>query len=208
MGSCFTDGDCPTGETCSVNHPPVFATGPESPGVGVCDATSSPATQGDTCYVFEPAGDNAGLSANCLPNGAPINVPITVATNTGSFSFSDPNGHFCPGQGGNADCTGMGNPNPCCTGAGTGSCNDFNGCFSSANSSGALFPDIPATCTGVSASGLASGQLITGIPGHLGILAGQNCVSAVGGALGPTINNALGIPSKVVASQKSLIEVN
>src|SRR5581483_9877206 len=110
----FTSTACPRCRTTTATtSPQVFQTGPGTPGIGVCDSdATNPGTQ---CFVFEPAGDNAGLSAQCVPDssgGGSASITINTTSTTAGDSVSDPAGHFCPGQAGNADCTGAGAPNP------------------------------------------------------------------------------------------------
>lgn len=195
--------------TTATSSLPVFSTGPDSPGVGVCDGDS--ANPGATCYVFEPAGSSQGLSSDCTPVAAlpTINLPINIPASTAGSSIADPAGHFCPGQAGNADCLAAGVPNPCCSGVGAGTCSNFDGCFGSANTTGAKFADTPATCTGISVQGQQAGLLVTGADPVTGSVGGMSCVGAVNaGAFTSQINGSFGLPSPVVVSAKNGLEVN
>jgi hypothetical protein len=198
---------CRTG--VATTNPEVFSTGPTAPGVGVCDADSS--NPGTSCYVFEPAGSTQGLSTDCTPSGGiAVVVPFSVSTTSGTTSVSDPAGRFCPGQAGAPDCLAAGVPNPCCTGPGTGpTCGNFNGCFGSANATGARFPDTPGVCTGISATGQPAGFLMAGLPPTEGVVVGQTCGAAVSAPpFTELVNGAFGLPSPIVATQKGLLEVN
>ncbi|HZR82066.1 MAG TPA: hypothetical protein VFD92_13300 [Candidatus Binatia bacterium] len=212
----FPDTACPRCRTTTATtSPEVFPTGP-IPGIGVCDSDTTPdddgnATNdgeaGDVCFVF----GTAGLSTDCTPvPGLPLPpIPLTLNASTAGGSISDPVGHFCPGQGGNSDCVASGNPNPCCTGAGMGSCTNFNGCFGSANATGPRYADTPGVCTGVAVSGISSGILITGQPPVDGTIGGLSCLPAVSaGGLSPLINGSLGLPSPVAFTVNNGVQVN
>src|SRR5262249_41674847 len=150
----------------------VFQTGPTSPGSGVCDTDA--ANAGAACLVFESAGPGQGLSADCTPTlapgGATAIINITTTSGTSGGSVSDPAGHFCPGRGGNAVCTASGNPIACCSGSGTGTCSNFDGCFGSG-----AFADTPAVCTGVSVTGSKAGFLVAGDPASRGNYGAVGC---------------------------------
>jgi hypothetical protein len=198
----------------------VFSTGPDSPGIGVCDADSKPDNDGnavkdgevgDTCYVFEGAGSSAGLSSDCTPvSGLPaIGITLPLSAGTAGASIADPVGHFCPGQGGNVDCTGSGAPNPCCTGVGTGTCKNFNGCFGSSNAAGTSYPDTPGICTAVSVTGIPSGAMLAGFDAVDGTIGGLSCLPAVSAPpFTDLINGALGLPSPVAFTVNNAVEVD
>jgi hypothetical protein len=199
----FANHGCPRCRaTTSTGSAEVFATGPNTPGAGVCDTDSS--NSGASCLVFEPAGSGQGLSSDCIPVAVSSAViAITTTSATAGGSVSDPSGHFCPGQGGNADCTGSGAPIACCTGSGTGSCGNFDGCFGSGK-----FVDTPATCTGIAVTGSKAGFLVAGDPGSLGAYGAVGCIPPVPpGGLGGTVNTGAGLPGPVVSSSKATLTV-
>src|SRR5262249_45683274 len=155
--------------------------------------------------VTELAGPAAGLTADCLPttSGSLGVVNISVTESSGGSGLSDPAGHFCQGQAGKADCVASGAPAPCCTGPGTGSCHNFDGCFGSANVDGARFADAPATCTDIHVGGAPAGPLTNlNVPasatlGAVGCLPSASASSAV---LMQLLNNNLGLPGPFVSS--------
>ncbi|HZR84149.1 MAG TPA: hypothetical protein VFD92_23835 [Candidatus Binatia bacterium] len=208
----YTTQACPRCRTTTATTSPVvFASGGMT-GAGVCD--NDAANSGASCFVFEQSGSTAGLSTDCIPDvsgGGSGVISIATTSTTAGTSVADAAGHFCPGQGGNSDCTGAGTPNVCCSGAGMGSCNNFNGCFGSANSGGAKFADTPATCTGISSTGSNTGLLIAGSAndpvatyGTVGCIPGV----AAGAVLSGLVNNNAGLPGPVVVSSKVAFDIN
>lgn len=208
----FPDTACPRCRTgTATTDPEVFRTGPSTPGIGVCDDDA--VNTGDPCIVFEPAGTTAGMTTDCEPDvsgGATAVVSIGTTQTTAGTSISDPAGHFCPGQAGNADCTGPGTPQICCSGVGMGSCNNHNGCFGSANASGTRYADTPGICTGIAVSGTAPGLLIKGTTSDVATYGTVACIPAVnaGVALSDLVNNNAGLPGPMVTSSKVRFEVN
>jgi hypothetical protein len=154
--------------------------------------------------VYEPAGPNQGLSADCTPVALGSGTLMILTTDSSSgASASDPAGHFCTGQGGNAECNASGDPNPCCTGMGTGSCQNFDGCFGSGK-----FADSPNTCTSMTVTGSPGGFLLAGDPGSLATYGAVSCIPAVSaGGFSPLING-VGLPGPVLSSNKSTLAVH
>ena len=194
---------CRTGGTATSN-PEAFAVG-NTPGTGVCDTDSFGADVGAVCHVFEPAGPSQGLSSDCRPVAAGSgSLSIVTTSSSAGASVSNGSGHFCAGQGGNADCTGAGAPNPCCSGPGAGTCSNYNGCFGSGT-----FADAPATCTSIAVTGSQAGFLLAGDPGSLSNYGAVSCIPAVnaGGFFSPVINGGVGLPGPVATSTKDTLAV-
>ncbi|HZR84141.1 MAG TPA: hypothetical protein VFD92_23795 [Candidatus Binatia bacterium] len=208
----YTTQACPRCRTTTATTSPVvFASGGMT-GAGVCD--NDAANAGASCFVFEQSGSTAGLTTDCIPDvsgGGSGVISISTTSTTAGTSVADANGHFCPGQAGNSDCIAAGNPNVCCSGAGMGSCNNFNGCFGSANAAGTKFADTPGICTGISTTGSNTGLLIAGSSNDPVATFGDiSCIPGVaaGAVLSGLVNNNVGLPGPVVVSQKVAFDVN
>lgn len=209
----LSDTACPRCRTTTATtSSAVFASGVATPGIGVCDDDA--ANTGANCYVFEPAGGGAGLSADCNPDvtgGGTTSLSITTTATTAGATVSDSSGHFCAGQGGNSDCTASGVPQVCCTGTGMGSCLNMNGCFGSSNASGTSYSDTPATCTAISVTGVAAGVLRADQPtppvGSYGTVYCYPAVSA-GAVLSGLVSNYWRLPGPVAVSSKVAFDLD
>jgi hypothetical protein len=92
-----------------------------------------------------------------------------------------------------------------------GSCSNFEGCFASANATGAEFPDTPGICNAMSVNGIPAGPLAIGqSPLPTASLAGLGCVPSpqgTPGVAGTLVANALGLPGPFVQTLRASVEV-
>jgi hypothetical protein len=157
--------------------PPCMVGGAPGQGAGTCNAAA--ANPGAACTGINADGD----SYECLPTGfefAPFGVDLTPIT-TGTASFSDAGGIFCPSQAnsGAFGCAGSGDENAICPGGSQPPLIDY-----------------------IEESGVPAGTLVPGP--HTGTLASVFCIPATGNFI---IDGAANLPGPGATSLPGTLEL-